>query len=70
MKVIAEFDEKELGLLCKASEVKTVMSELNTLYGIIWTDACYDADSEATQKFSRRLLPHIQALNAIIGFKK
>ena len=70
MKVIAEFDEKQLGLLCKASEVKNVMSCLNKLYSVIWTEACYDAETESTQKLCRKILPHIQKLNTILGFKK
>ena len=70
MKVIAEFDEKEFGFLCKAIEVKDVMAHLNKLYGVIWTEACYDAETESTQKLCRTILPHIQELNTILRFKK
>lgn len=70
MKVIAEFDETDYGLLCKPDEVALVMASLNALYGVIWTEACYDADTESTQKMCRRLLPHIQKLNEILRFKR
>ena len=70
MRVIAELDEKAYGMLCKPDEVALVMSSLNTLYGVIVTEACYDADTESTQKLCRSLLPDIQKLNAILQFKK
>lgn len=70
MQVIIEVDEKAYGLLCKPEEVALVMSSLNSLYGVIWTEACYDADTESTQKLCRRLLPDIQKLNEILAFNK
>ena len=70
MRVIAEIDEKECGLLCKPSEEKPLMKALSELYSIIWTEACYDAYNEHTEKLCRRLLPYIQEANTIIGFKK
>lgn len=42
---------------------------LTDLYCKIWTEACYDADCEATQKYARTLLPSIQKLNESLKFK-
>lgn len=42
---------------------------LYKLYEQIWLEACYDADSEDSQKFAQKLLPHIQALNDELKFK-
>ena len=70
MRVIAEVDEKAFGMLCKPDEVALVMFSLRELYGVIWTEACYDAENESTQRMCRRLLPHIQKLNGILEFKK
>jgi len=70
MRVIAEIDEKQYGLLCKVDEVKPLMEALGRLYGKIWCEACYDPANEGTQKFSRDLLEDIQFTNTILGFKK
>lgn len=70
MKVLAEIDEKEFGLLCRPSEVAPLMKALSELYSVIWTEACYDASNEHTQKLCRQLLPNIQAANKILQFKK
>jgi hypothetical protein len=70
VKVIAEVDEKEYGLLCKPSEVEPLMKALRSLYSIIWPEACYDALNKDTEKFAQDLLPWIQQVNDILGFKK
>jgi hypothetical protein len=70
MRVIAEIDEKDYGLLCKPSEVEPLMKALSNIYGLIWCEACYDPDNESTQKFARRLLDDIQFVNSILQFKK
>ncbi len=70
MKVIAEVNEKEYGLLCKPSEVQPLMAALGQLYSLIWPEACYDPMTKETEAFARRCLPHIQALNEILHFKK
>lgn len=44
--------------------------ELGELYQKIWCEACYDPMNESTETFARKLLPHIQALNTILGFKE
>ena len=46
------------------------MRHLNQLYALIWTEACYDPDTEDTQKYAARLLPHIEALNKELKFKR
>jgi hypothetical protein len=70
MKVIAEVDEKQYGLLCKPSEVEPLMQALRSLYSIIWPEACYDPFNKDTEAFAQRLLPHIQQANEILQFKK
>jgi hypothetical protein len=70
MKVIAEVDETAYGLLCKPDEVQPLMDALSRLYGIIWTEACYDAYNKDTEAFARRLLPLIQKCNEILQFRK
>lgn len=46
------------------------MKHLYDLYDAIWIEACYDSDSQASQKFAEKLLPHIQALNDKLHFKR
>ena len=70
MKVIAEIDEKEYGLLCKPSEVQPLMQALSRVYSLIWCEACYDPYNEETRKFAQRMLEDIQLANKILQFKK
>ena len=70
MKVIAEIDEKEYGLICKLSEVEPLMKALGAMYCIIWPEACYDPLNASTRKLAEELLPHIQKANEILRFKK
>jgi hypothetical protein len=42
---------------------------LNSLYGKIWTEACYDPDNFHTKRYADRLLDDIQRLNELLKFK-
>jgi hypothetical protein len=70
MKITVEVDETKLGFLANPEEIPVLMKALCELYGQIWCEACYDATNEQMEKFARRLLPHIEAVNAILKFKK
>lgn len=52
------------------SEQSEIMEILSKMYAIIWPEACYDARSQATAKFARELLPHINRLNEILRFRR
>lgn len=57
-------------VMCKPEDVALVQASLNAMYGTIWTEACYDAETESTQTMCRSLLPHIETLNRIMRFKR
>ena len=42
---------------------------LSKLYGLIWTEACYDPSTEGSEKFARECLPLIKRLNEMWRFK-
>ena len=69
MKVIAEVNEKEYGLLCKPSDVEPLMQALGELYQIIWIEAHYDPANEHTETFALKLLSLIDKANEILRFK-
>ena len=46
-----------------------VMKLLSSLYGKIWTEACYDPDNDESRRFALRCLQDIQKLNELLGFK-
>lgn len=58
----------ELKARCKVSD--EAMTNMSLLYSLIWTEACYDPMNESTERFAKKLLPHIQALNAEFRFKR
>lgn len=70
IKVEAEIDETQYGLLCKPEQVKPLFAALNRLYATIWIESCYDPYSEETLKLCRKLLDDIQAVNDILPFNK
>ncbi len=70
MKVEIEIDESQYGLLCKPEEVEQLFKALRLLSGMIWAEAFYDPYNESTQKFARRLDPHMEEVAKIIKFKK
>lgn len=47
-----------------------VLQHLSALYAKIWPEAYYDSYSESTEKFSRDLWRHIDAINKILRFRK
>ena len=70
MKIEAEVDEKQFGLLCNPAEAKVLFEVLNRLYCTIWTESCYDAYNEYTEKMCRKMLDDIQLANKILKFKR
>ena len=70
MKVEAEFNAQDYGLICKVNEVTPLYEALARLYQQIWIEACYDAYNAETRALCRRLLADIQVCNAILQFKK
>ena len=70
MRIIAEVDEKDYGLLCKPSEVKPLMAALARVYGQIWCEACYDPYNDSTRQFAKKMIDDIQFANSILHFKK
>ena len=49
---------------------KKLATLLNELYRKIWTEACYDPDTEQSRAFAKTLLKPIQDLNKILKFKQ
>lgn len=45
------------------------LAHLREIYSAVWTEANYDPYNADTEKFAKRLLPHIQALNEELKFK-
>lgn len=43
---------------------------LRDVYGVLWTNACYDPDSEQIQKFSKPLSDKMMKLNETLKFKE
>jgi hypothetical protein len=69
MKKVIDIDLQKLGLV-EIKELDVALHELHELYGLIWCEAAYDPDNEITQKFARKLLPHIKKANEVLKFKK
>lgn len=66
-----DYLRKELDALSARLQVDDeCMQHLCALYEKIWPEACYDPMTKETEKFARDLLPHIQALNAKLKFKR
>ena len=70
MKVLAEVNEQDYGLLCAPSEVEPLMKALRTIDGLIWIEVCYDPFNEQTRAFARKLSPYIVKVNEILRFNK
>jgi hypothetical protein len=70
MKVIAEFDETQYGLLCKPDEVKPLFKALSELESKLWCEAFYDPYNEHTRKFAKELMPFMDEVKKILQFKK
>jgi hypothetical protein len=46
------------------------MKHLAELYALIWIEANYDPFNEGTERFAKKLEPHIRALNDKYRFKR
>lgn len=68
--IVKKLSEEVAALEARIQVDDDCMNHLYKLYSYIWVEASYDPDSEASQKFAARLLPHIQALNEKLHFKK
>jgi len=42
---------------------------LNNIYGILWMDAYYDAESDEIRKYAKRLVSMMSELNGTLKFK-
>lgn len=66
MKIEIEIDEQAYGLLCKCQDVAPLLTALRGLDQKIWTEAHYDAYSEATRKFALSLIDLMKEVKRII----
>lgn len=69
-KLLAQVKEEIDLLAARITVDDETMKHLADLYSKIWIQAAYDPDNEYTEKLARELLPHIQAVNDKLHFKR
>lgn len=69
-RVVLEIDPADYGLQPGPKELKRAYDLLSEVYGVLWTNASYDPDSQATKIFSAPLFKKMSEANEILGFKK
>jgi hypothetical protein len=40
------------------------------IYGLVWTEACYDPYNEQTRKFAKKVWPHVLLINEALKIRK
>ena len=72
MKVQCEIDidENKFVKVCATEDIGKLADAVNALHGRLWCEACYDPYNEQTEKMARELLPHVEAIKAILRIKK